>query len=214
MKPLIRYALSGGLVIALLAVLVNCRVAMYPVARAFGSPPESELAACRDAFAQLQTHLATGRLTVAPVLFVEDRARGWRTDLARALAGEVAAGSPAHPAIAAAAPDVSPPLMGHNQLRYLWDRSREYARWIPAARPPADFVCCAEIWSHAGQVTAIHVFVYDAKGQLAYCRLFNSHHFGSTLSADSPDPIKLLVRHLLKDLQGDAQTIFPPYGIG
>jgi hypothetical protein len=202
-----------AVVIAALAVS-SCREALYPVARAFGSPPESELAVCRVAFRQLQMHLETSRVQVEPVLFAVDHGRQWRNDVAQAIVVEAGAHTKAK-LEAATAPDVSfPSKMYHNQLRYLWDRSREYARWIKVAPPGADYVLCAEVFGHEGKVDAIQVYVFDAKGQIAYCRLFNSHHFGKNLPLEGEGHVRLMVKVLFDDLRKDANVIFPPYGVG
>ena len=74
-----------GLAMAVVLAALGCRETMYPFARAFGSPPESELAQCREAFRLLQSCLATGRVQVQPVLFIEDGRRQWRHDLAQAI---------------------------------------------------------------------------------------------------------------------------------
>ncbi len=80
-----------GLAMAVVLAALGCRETMYPFARAFGSPPESELAQCREAFRLLQSCLATGRVQVQPVLFIEDGRRQWRHDLAQAIVTEAGA---------------------------------------------------------------------------------------------------------------------------
>ena len=168
MKTLTSFiTIAPAVVIAALAVS-GCHEALYPVALAFGSPPESELAVCREAFRQLQLHVETSRVQVEPVLFAVDHDRQWRTDVAQAIVAEAGTHTKAKLEVAAA-PDVSfPTEMYHNQLHYLWDRSTEYARWIKAAHPGADYILCTEVFGHEGKVAAIQVYIFDAKGQVAY----------------------------------------------
>lgn len=189
-------------------------VLLYPLARAFGSPSEAELARCRQAFQQLQSGLGTSRVAVAPVFFADGGRRQWRPDLAAAIIREAGAHTSARLEVTAAVPEVAPAVLGHNQLRYLWERAAVYADWVKAAHPAGDYVWLAEIWGHDGQVGAIHVYVFDARGQLAYCRLFNSHQFGPALPLAGEEPVRLLVRCLFEDLQKDAEKIFPRYGVG
>ena len=211
MKPKVRNA-----VLALVAILgvTNCQVALYPVARAFGSPPESDLATCREAFGRLQQRLATSRVRVEPVLFVHGSGRTWRLAMAQALVEEAAAHTAANFEIAAGRPDVAPRNIGHNQMRYLWERAADYAHWLKATRPETDYVLCTEIWARQDRVEGIHVYVFTAEGQIAYCRLFNSHHFGNSLPAEGVAHVRLMVKQLFDDLRLDAAVVFPPYGIG
>lgn len=214
MKIIVKYTLLGGLAVAAILAVVNCKVALYPFARAFGSPPESELAGCREAFHQLQQHIGTSRVSAEPVLFVHDRSTEWRSDLAQAIAQEASARTQAKLAVAHSAPAVAHRNIGHNQMRYLWARSTDYAHWVEATHPAADYILCAEVWAHENRVEGIRVFIFDAKGQVAYCRLFNSHHFGNDLPAEGTAAIKLLVKQLFDNLTLDPATVFPPYGVG
>ena len=187
---------------------------LYPLARAFGSPSEAELVKCRQAFRQFQSNLTTGRVAVMPVFFVDGGRREWRPDLAQAIIREAGARTAAKLEVAPSAPVVAPAVLGHNQLRYLWARAAVYADWVKAAHPAGDYIWFVEIWGHDGNVGAIQVYVLDARGQVAYCRLFNSHQFGPSLSLQGAEPIRLLVRHLFEDLPQDPDKIFPPYGVG
>ena len=189
-------------------------ILLYPLARAFGSPSESELAKCRQAFHQLQADLGTSRVAVMPVFFVDGGRRVWRADLAEAIIREAGVRSSAQFAVPVPAPAVAPAVLGHNQLRYLWERASVFAEWVKADHPAADYVWIAEIWGHGGKVGAIHVYVFDVRGQLAYCRLFNSHQFGPNLPLEGDAAVQLLVRRFFEDLQKDPVRIFPPYGVG
>ncbi len=220
MKSWVKTATYGGLaILALLALGIalaigGCRQVMYPLARAFGSPPEEDLAACRVAFAELRTRLPQSLVRVEPVQYASALdIRQWRYDWAEGLAREAQLRQPAHYQVAPIAPGVVPTHFGRNQLRYLWERATAYSNWLKSSPPGADYIWCTEIFAQDGKVIAIQVFVYDAKGQLAYCRLFNSHHFGKALS-EGDDALRLVVQTLLEDLKRDPERIFPRYGVG
>ena len=87
-------------------------------------------------------------------------------------------------------------------------RAAQYSGWVKAAPPAGDYVCCAEVWGHDGKVGAIHVFIFDPSGQVAYCRLFNSHHFGDNLPWRATTPSGRYVKSLFEDLQRDPKTLF------
>lgn len=189
-------------------------ILMYPLARAFGSPSESELAKCRQAFEQMQTRLGTSRVVVQPVMFVDGPQRDWRRDLAESIIQQAGTRTGAKLEVSSSAPTAAPAKLGHNQMRYLWERAAAYGRWVKEAHPAGDYFLVSEVWGRDGQVAAIHVFVFDATGQIAYCRLFNSHQFGPKLPLAGDEPIKLFVNQLFKDLPRDPKQIFPPYGVG
>jgi hypothetical protein len=188
-------------------------ILLYPFARAFGGPSEAELVKCRAAFQELQQHLPDRRILVLPVLSDEDGRSGTRADLAQALIRRTTRATGARLGPAAAAAGVEPSRFHeyHNQLRYTWSRAAEYARWVKANPPPADYVWCVEVFSRGGFVDAIEVYLFDAHGQLAYCRLFNSHQFRRL-------PLKALPHFVtdqfLENLQWAPEKLFPPYGVG
>jgi len=214
MKALTKYTLLGGGLLVTVLILANCKLAMAPLAHAFGAPPESELAKCRTAFRQLQGGLEKATVEIAPVLTVDERGAVWRRPLGAGLQREVATRTKAKLTLPTRRPTVAATPLGHNQLRYLWTRAADYTQALQAARAEADYVLQAEIFAHDGKVTALHVFVFTADGQVAYCRLFNSHHFGADFRADGDEPLRLIVRHLFEDLHRDAEEVFPPHGVG
>lgn len=202
----------GGLMLPTLNA--GTEILLYPLARAFGSPPESELARCRQAFQGLQSRLPASRVVVQPVLFVDGPRRTWRQDLAGAICQEAQTRTGASLEVAGAAPQVGPAKFRHNQLRYLWERAGQYSSWAKAAHPAGDYVWCAEIWGHDGKVAAIQIYILDPAGQVAYCRLFNSHHFGDNVPLEGRDAVRLIVNAVFRDLQRDPKKLFPPYGVG
>lgn len=215
-QPLIRLLFAALLAGAGFAPALSAgpAILMYPLARAFGSPSESELAKCRQAFAELQAGLGASRVAVVPVMFADGSQRSWRADLAASVIQQASSRTSARFETAAAAPTTFPAKLGHNQLRYLWERAEVYGQWVRDARPPGDYVWICEIWGHDGKVAAIHVYLLAATGQVAYCRLFNSHQFGPNLPLDDEAPIQLLVKQLFKDLPREPEKVFPPYGVG
>jgi hypothetical protein len=202
-------------VVALPPLRAGNEILLYPLARAFGSPPESELVKCRQAFQQLQSHLGESRVAVQPVLSIDGKGGTWRRKLAVALAREAGPQTTAELTVPrTGAPAVEPTELGHNQLRYLWERAAVYSAWVKADHPAADYIWIAEIWGHDGKVGAIHFFVLDARGQIAYCRLYNSHQFGPDLPLEGDAAIQLLVRRFFEDLTKAPEKVFPPYGVG
>jgi len=210
-KFLAALALGSAMLSSLKA---GTEILLYPLARAFGSPSESELVKCRQAFRHLQSGLATSRVTLLPVFLVEDGRQEWRPDLAEAIIREAGTRTTAKFEVVTAAPPVAPAQIGHNQLRYLWARAEVYSAWVKSTPVAGDYTWVAEIWGHGNKVGAIQVYLLDAHGQVAYCRLYNSHQFGPDLPLQGDAAIKLFVRQLFENLRKDPEMIFPPYGVG
>jgi hypothetical protein len=205
--------LFGGVMLP--SLQAGNEVLLYPLARMFGSPSEAELVKCRLAFQQLQAHLSESRVAVQPVLFIDETRRVWRRNLAVALAREAGPRTTAELTVPrGGAPAVAPTELGHNQLRYLGERAAVYSDWVRADHPAADYVWIAEIWGHGGKVGAIHFFILDASGQIAYCRLYNSHQFGPDLPLEGDAAVRLLVQRFFEDLLKAPEKVFPPYGVG
>ncbi len=221
MKPFPFKFLAGAPAAAALAI-VGCthQQLLSPIARAFGAPPEPELVECRIAFRQLQARLETCRVRVEPVMFASggdglwrEGDRQWRTDLAQRLIKEAGTRTKAVLEMAGNTPEVAfPKGMYHNQLHYLWDRAEAYSRWVKSTHPAADFVLIVEIFDGAGKREgAAQVYVFDAQGQLAVCRLLR---FPGTPPGQGPVPIRPPVDILFETLRLDADVVFPPYGWG
>ena len=193
---------------------------LYPFARAFGGPSEAELVKCRAAFARLRTELPTSDLVVHPVLVrsggsSQDDPEAWRTDLAHDLSTALRSeGVGAGFEVRASVASVGRTPFGRNQLRYLWSRAAEYGRCLRASHPPGEYFLFVEVFGRGDAVGAIQVFVYDSAGQLAYCRLFNSHHFGNRLPRAGDGALRLVARRLREDLRLAPEEMFPPYGVG
>ncbi len=218
-RMIVRLVLMASLTVG--AVGAGTEILLYPLARAFGSPRESELVKCREGFRRLQADFATRPITVLPVLTqpdypVADQGPAWSPDMAAALATAIHRAAPrgADPVLLlqTVAPAIPATKFGHNQMRYLWSRAGEYGRHIQIARPAGDYFLFTEIYAFSEFVSGIQVYVVNESGQIVYCRLFNSHHFGDHLSLDGA--YLLIARHLFEDLGKQAEEVFPPYGVG
>jgi hypothetical protein len=210
---------AGGLMLGTLEA--GSEVLLYPLARAFGGPRESELVKCREGLRHFQADFATRPITVLPVLSrpdysPADQRAAWSRDMAAALAAAIhrmaRPGMDPTLRLEAVAPAVPATKYGRNQMRYLWSRGAGYAKHVQSARPPGDFFMFTEIYAPGEHVSRIQVYIVDGSGQLVYCRLFNSHHFGDHLPLDGA--YRLIARHLFEDLGKQPEEVFPPYGVG
>ena len=191
---------------------------LYPFARMFGSPSESELAKCREAFRTWQNREPSCQLCVQPVLWITPQrggpARSYRVDRANALAARLAKLDRVRLVLALDPPQVAPDKLGRNQLRYTWKRAATYAQYTAQLHPAENYVLFTEVWGAGGNVAAIQIFLVDASGQIVYCRLFNSHHFGPNLQLKGPAWLDFLVPILLRDMEREPEQLFPKYGVG
>ena len=167
------------LALLLLPVMQGCKLMVYPCARAFGSPSESELKQCRAAFERLKA----GRFTAQAVVYPAADPVGMRQDAysgtAEVMAEQLLAKGWTNCLIATVAPQVKPLPLGHNQLRYAWNRAHAYSQWVRTARPVGDIHLFVEAMSPSeGKIIGIQCYVVDASGQVAYYRLLNSHFYG------------------------------------
>jgi hypothetical protein len=188
---------------------------VYPLARAFGSPSEVELKQSRVAFERLKA----GRFTARIVAYPAADPVGMRTDAfpgtALLLAEQLRSKGWTNCTTAPAAPLVEPSPLGHNQLRYAWNRAHTLSQWVKTARPEGDFHLFVEILSSgSGDIIGIQGYVVDASGHFAYERLLNSHHYGGNPPHDPEAACQLILRIFLNCLDQPAERIFPPYGVG
>ena len=192
-----------------------CKPMLYPLARAFGGPSEGELQLRRVAFDRLKASKATARILVYPMVDprrAESPFAAATAETAAALArGEGLAG-----AVAATTFHTVPPSpLGANQMRYTQNRATAYAAWTAAHRPDADFVMFLEAMTDAsGQVGGIQLYVVEASGQVAYARLYNSHHFNGTPPSGADNICGVMLRTLKFDLMRLSTDVHPPYGVG
>ncbi len=197
----------------LMALSLGCHTLMIPVARAFGAPAESELRPRRAALERLQAQRGETRMRVYMLLdptghqpAVEGSARFVASRLQEAGWPQVRS---VH-----AVPPVPAAELGHNQLRYHEGRASTYSAWLKAAPADGEWVLILEAIRGAEGYAALHIYVLDPSGQLAYSRLFNSHHLGKPGPAHPQEACRLLVQAFLKDLERPPQAVWPPDGIG
>jgi len=199
----------------LLAGIQACKPMMYPLARAFGSPSEGELKKCRAAFDRLKTGQATLRLKLYPALDPVGHRKSGYPGTTAVQADLLAAKAWSHCSAADALPGVAATPLGSNQMRYSWNRARDYGKWVASARPEGDFHVFTEILAGPSSgIIGIQMYVVDASGQVAYQRLMNSHHFGGTPPGDAETASRLILQVFLRDLERPSDQVFPPYGVG
>lgn len=199
-------------------LVAGTEVLLYPFARAFGSPSEAELARCRAAFRQFQARDADCRVLVQPVMFVSRQQSGstvaYRADLADDLIKRLTPALHAGLCRAETVPAVARADFKRNQLRYTWTRAAQYSDYTARAHPKADYVLFTEVWAAGRKVAALQIYLLNSSGQIAYCRLFNSHQFGNALPLEGPAWMEFLTRHFLQDLSREPGQVFPKYGVG
>lgn len=202
--------------VVLLATCLGCGVALYPVARAFGSPSEEELASCRTRLREMQGSLPTAKLTVHPPYMIrgsrgqwEPTATGSVVEALRSRGFEDVGGTEALPAAPFQAP-------GHNQLRYTWQRAHAYAAWARGAQLGPGWHLFADFIVLGDQLAGIGIYVTDAEGNLALVRILNSHHDEWKVVAQglTESGCAMLVDVLLRSLKIPAERLYPPYGVG
>ncbi len=200
------------LLLALLLPGLGCKPMLYPLARAFGGPSESELKLRRAAFERLKARQGTARLRVSPVLDPrrDGSLEGSAAPLVDALKAAGWAGASALPA----APSVAPLPMGRNQLRYLQARARSYAAWAREASLDGDYLLVVEVLAGRDGVGGVHCYLVESGGQVAYLHLQNSHHFGIDRPADAMSAARRALGVLARDLQRRPEQLYPRWGVG
>jgi hypothetical protein len=114
-----------------------------------------------------------------------------------------------------AVPQIRSTALGANQLRYVWTRAHAYGAWVQSDRPEGEYHLFLEILAPpSGGILGVHCYILDGRGQVAYRRLMNSHHFGSQPPRDPEAACGLILQVFMKDLERPADSIFPPYGVG
>ena len=189
---------------------------MYPLARAFGGPKESELKKIRPAFAALETQIRTSAVVVYRPLVVRAGQPSWDDGAGTLLVDALHRDLAPRAALASDAPDVPFEPMGHNQMRYLWKRAPGYASWVGSRHPAGDYFVFTELLTDekGEEVLGAQCYIVDARGQIAHARLWNSHWYDpATLRGLGPF-LDWMVRALSEDLTEDPVTQYPPYGVG
>lgn len=193
----------------------GCNVMLYPVARAFGGPSESELRACRPAFERMKATLLSARWLVYPALvpkgagtLVPGAAEYLREGLQKAGA--------AHCSLAPGLPAPEPTEFGPNQMRFTWKRARGYSDWVKRTQPEGDLLVFTEfLRAPDGVIHGMMFYVVERSGQIAFVSLWNSHHFKGGVSPKDPEAAcELVLERFKQALNWDASRMFPPYGVG
>jgi len=193
----------------------GCQLMMYPCARAFGSPSENELKHCRTAFEHLKEGRTTARTVIYPAVNPMEEQPIALPGTASFMAELLRTNGWSNCTIATKSPAVAGPPLGHNQLRYLWNRAHNYSQWVRDSQPVGDFHLFVEILSApSGKIIGIHCYVVDGTGQIANVRLSNSHHFGDEPPQDSEAACQFILKFLLHSLESPAEKVFPRYGVG
>lgn len=203
-----------GFLFVLLAVLsLGCHTLMIPVARAFGAPPESELRLRRASFERLQAQ--RGQEPVRVYMLLDPTGRQAPAEgSARFVATRLQEAGWTRTRSIHSVPPVPALELGHNQLRYHEARCSTYSAWMKGAPAEVEWVVILEGIRGGEGYAALHVYVLDPTGQLAYSRLLNSHHLGKPGPGRPQEACRILVQLLLKDLERPALSVWPPDGIG
>ena len=215
-RPAMKYRLLPLLLpLLLLPFIQGCVLMVYPLARAFGSPSESELKRCRAAFEHLKAGRFTARIVVYPALDPVGMRKEAYPGTALLMTQQLQAKGWTNCSTAPTAPPVEPRRLGANQLRYAWKRAHAYGQWVRTARPEGDFQLFVEVLSSpSGNIIGIQCYALDASGQVAYERLLNSHQFGGKPPKNPEAACRLMLQILLNHLNQADPCISPPYGVG
>ncbi len=211
-----------ALVFAAPAQAAGPRWLMAPLARAFGVPPEAELAKCREGFRRFQAEAPRAEMVLLPAFRINrdesGAERGWSLPMAAAFIKRWEMMGLAEFVLAvdhSKRVERVPPLkMGRNQLRYLWARGAQYAQVLREEKAPFDYVWAIEVWAGRGQVAALQVYIFAADGQIVYLRAYNSHQFGQNLPLAGEAWMDFLITRLRQDLVRPPEEIFPRDGVG
>lgn len=222
MNPTWKRSLALGAGLALAGPLsVGCKPMLYPAARMFGSPPESELAACRTHYKRLQGELPGASLVVHPPCLITREGKGWVTRWDRGLVqglGTALTARGFHPVPSAGPnPQLAADGPGANQLKFTWKRARDYARWTAASKPDGAWHLYSDLLVDAGgTIRGMEIYLVDAGGNLALVRLVNSHHpaFQGIQPGSLPSGCEVMAQTLQDTLKLPPERLYPPYGVG
>lgn len=129
----------------LLPAIQGCAIMIYPVARACGSPSESDLKKCRVAFDRLKAEGLAARMVIYPATDPVGMRKDAYPGTAMLMAEQLRSKGWTNCTVAPAAPLVEPSPLGHNQLRYAWNRAHILSQWVKTTRPGDGFHVFVEI---------------------------------------------------------------------
>ena len=202
--------------VALLGLLSGCKIALYPLARAFGGMSESELASCRARLREMQGSLPKAKLTVHPPSVItadgghwEPNATGRVVEALKARGFEDVVADDSLPAVPVQVP-------GHNQLRFETRRAHAYSAWAQGAMLGPGWHLFADFVVIGDRLVGINTFVTDSDGHLALVWKGNSHSDGwkgSQPGAIEPG-YEMAAEAVLRSLKASPERLYPPYGVG
>jgi len=156
----------------------GCSIIMHPLSLMFGGPSKAKQSEIHDNFSRLQADYRTSRHVFIPTYVREGRGRRWDTHVAEMVMRQSEEMCGIKGICDTASPGVPFGLLGRNQFAYLWDQADVYANWVRTAGIPGDYIWFTEIFvSDSLQAYAIHTFVINGSGGIAYARLLNNHQF-------------------------------------
>jgi hypothetical protein len=203
--------------------LASCTpMCLYPLARAFGGPKESELKVIRESFSRMQRDLPSSKLAVYPSCLTSFEKHEWKPETPELMIDLFRDEHRIETHAVKTHPDVAFMPAGRNQMRFMWDRARAYAAWIRDAHPVpegeyamfTDFICPSD--SNCRYVGGVHVYITDSMGNICYTTLINSKHeiYQKTQPDSLHDCCAMAVERFFVGLKKDAIELFPPYGVG
>ena len=210
------------LILIVCLVSASCEVMMYPLARAFGSPKESELKVFRENFVHLQENISTSKMAVFPPSIVNDQEQEWKPDVAIQMAEIMQHRAAIDAYDISVKPEVGFIPVGRNQSRFRWERAKAYSAWVVQAQPvpPGDFIMFTDFICPPGSscenVGGVNVYVIDAQGHVSIATVINSKH--GIYHKIRPDSLRdcavMAVERLKNVLLLDVMDFYPPYGVG
>jgi hypothetical protein len=160
-----------------------------------GAPPRAErdrIDVRADSFVRALSHT---RVAVVPVAVL---GRHVRTDTGAAAAVASALRSRGLRGVAGDTTPITLPFEPQpNEAAIFWSRFKALGAWVSERpRPDADYVMLVDVLGapERGSIGAVHVMVVTAAGELAYHRMWNSHHaMFKTVQPHSMDDVSRLV---------------------
>jgi hypothetical protein len=202
--------------VALLVLLSGCKIALYPLARAFGGMSESELASCRTHLRKMQGSLPKAKLTVHPPSVTTQDGGHWEANATARLVEALKARGFEDVVADDSLPAVPVQVPGHNQLRFETRRAHAYSAWAQGAMLGPGWHLFADFVVIGDHLVGINTFVTDSDGHLALVWKGNSHSDG--WKGSQPGSIEpgyeMLADVVLWSLKANPERLYPPYGVG
>jgi len=222
MKELTKPIVKTSLLLIICLVSVSCKPLLYPLARLFGGPKESELKVMRENFIRLQKEISTSKMAVFPPCIINFHKHEWKPDVPKQLVQFMETEMKIEAYEISIEPEVDFIPLGRNQSRFRWDRARAYSAWVKKTQPvPAgdfimfnDFICPPN--SDCNSVLGVNIYVADFQGNISYTSVINSKH--EIYKFIKPNSLKdcciMVIKRFLEGLSMDVMDLYPPYGVG